>query len=238
MTDPQPTPVDDIIVVGQRRRPGGSFPPASGAGSGGLGEGGIEQDELDPDGQPSGGASDPCDNSETAVPWNADAAAAAAVAAFLQAAEQLGGADAPGSLPNLGQREFGRGLYRDPSGAIVGNAVSWGGPPDENGVSTFDLDMSGITNLTYIGDAHSHPNGNPLPSQEDWDGFMRNNNSARGPGQRVNDTFYLYIITVEPDGSPGPIYVYQDGPRAAGSPDPARPTTIGPEVNPDAQPCP
>lgn len=150
MTDQQPTPVDDIIVVGQRRRPGGSFPPASGGGGGGLGEGGVEQDELDPDGQPSGGASDPCANPDTAVPWNADAAAAAAVAAFLQAAAQLGGADAPGGTPSLANREFGVGLA---------------------------------------------------------------------------------------SGNPTGIFVYQDGPRSATSANPARPTTVGPEVNPDAQPC-
>lgn len=37
-----------IWVVGQRRAPGGNFPPASGAGGGGPGEdGGIHQDEVD-----------------------------------------------------------------------------------------------------------------------------------------------------------------------------------------------
>lgn len=183
--DAPPTIIDDITVTGQRRtNPTQPFPerpePPTGP---------VDPDTPSIDDET--GLIDPCARPETAIPWNADAAAAASVGAFRQAAADLGGADAPGGIPNLGQREFGRGLYRNSSGAIVGNAVSWGGPPDEDGVSTFDLNMSGITNLSYIGDAHSHPNGNPLPSQEDWDGFMVNNNLARDPGQRVNDTFYL-----------------------------------------------
>lgn len=90
----------------------------------------------------------------------------------------------------------------------------------------------------YIGDAHSHPNGNPHPSQEDWNGFISNNNGARVRPGRANDTFYMYITVVEADGSVGKTYVYQDGSRAVGSPDPLRPTTLGDEVNPNAEPCP
>jgi proteasome lid subunit RPN8/RPN11 len=99
------------------------------------------------------------------------------------------------------------------------------------------LDMTGISALDYIGDVHSHPNGNPLPSQADWDGFLNNNQQARNAG-RTQDTFYMYIITVDSSGNPTGIRVYQDGPRSANSPNPDRPTSTGPEVNPDAQPCP
>lgn len=98
------------------------------------------------------------------------------------------------------------------------------------------LDMTGITANNYIGDAHSHPNGNPLPSQADWDGFMNNNLQARNAG-RIDETFYLYVVTVDASGNPTGIFVYQDGPRSATSANPARPTTVGPKVNPDAQPC-
>lgn len=100
------------------------------------------------------------------------------------------------------------------------------------------INMDGISYWDYIGDAHSHPNGNELPSQVDWDGFMFNNNEARRLAGRTSETFYMYITTVDPDGVPDKTYVYQDGPRASGSPDPARPTQVGLEVNPNAQSCP
>ena len=77
------TDLGEIEVRGQRRRPGGSFPrpPGSGTGGGGGGnEGGVEQNELDPN-QPEQPPSEPhrCDNPETALDWNADAAAAEAL---------------------------------------------------------------------------------------------------------------------------------------------------------------
>lgn len=99
------------------------------------------------------------------------------------------------------------------------------------------LDLTGVTNMNYLGDAHSHPFGNGLPSVDDWTNFMFNNNQAR-LGGRVNETFFMYINAVDQiTGQPGPTYVYEDGPRAAGSPDPARPSTLGEEVNPDGQKC-
>lgn len=95
---------------------------------------------------------------------------------------------------------------------------------------------AGVTTLNYQGDVHSHPNGNPLPSQADWVGFMATNNDARKAG-RTNETFFMYVIAIDQNGGPPKIYVYQDGPRAANSAVPPRPTEVGPEVNPDAQPC-
>lgn len=231
--------LDEVVVTGQRRRPNGTFP--SGPGGGGNEPGGVDQWELDEEGDPppppEGEGSHPCDDPETALPWNADAAAAAAIAAFRQAAAGLGEADAPGGIPNLGRREFGRGLARGSGASVWGNAVSWGNPPGTDGVSSMTLDMTGISTLAYIGDVHSHPNGNPLPSQADWDGFMNSNQQARNAG-RTQETFYLYIITVDSSGNPSSVRVYQDGARSANSPNPSRPTSTGPEVNPDAQPCP
>ena len=238
MTDPTHE-LDEVVVTGQRRRPGGVFPAGPGGGGGSGDDGGAHQNEVeDPGAQPpEPPPPHPCENPDTAVPWNADAAAAAAIAAFRQAAAALGGADAPGGVPNLGRREFGRGLARGSGGSVSGNAVSWGNPTGPDGVSSMTLDMTGIGALDYIGDVHSHPNGNPLPSQADWDGFMHSNQQARNAG-RTQDTFYLYIITVDSSGNPTGIRVYQDGPRSANSPNPDRPTSTGPEVNPDAQPCP
>lgn len=234
MTDTLP----DIVVVGQRRWPGGSFP--GGGGGGGAGDPDhpvLLGDPLEPPPPSNETGPHACERPETALPWNADAAAAAAIAAFRQAAAGLGGADAPGGIPNLGRREFGRGLSRGSGASVGGNAVSWGNPPGPDGVSSMTLDMTGISALDYIGDVHSHPNGNPLPSQADWDGFMNSNQQARNAG-RTQETFYLYIITVDSSGNPSGIRVYQDGPRSAGSSNPNRPTSTGPEVNPDALPCP
>lgn len=225
--------------MGQRRIPGGTFPPGGGGGIPGD-DGGVHQDEVDPDGSGGDGPQiNPCLDPATALPWNADAEGAAAVAAFLQAASNLGFADAPNGTPSLGNREFGRGLARGPNNTVWGNAVSWGVPPvPPSTTSSMTVDFTGISFYDYLGDVHSHPNGNPLPGQEDWDGFMSNNEAARAQAGRTSETFYLYIVTVDQNGNPSGIYVYQDGPRAAGSADPARPTAVGPELNPDAQPCP
>ena len=232
---PEETPVDEIVVVGQRRRPGGTFPVRGG---GGPGEpGGDQQIEVTDDpGQPTP-PPDPCADPETALPWNADAEAAASVADFLAKAALLGGADAPNGTPRLSNREFGRGLFRGAGSSVEGNAVTAGNPiPPGSTVATITINMDGITNQNYIGDVHSHPFGTSLPSQADWDSFMGYNHAARLAG-RTNETFYLYIVTVDQNGNPSTIYVYQDGPRSANSADPARPTEQGPEVNPDAQPC-
>ena len=65
---------------------------------------------------------------------------------------------------------------------------------------------------------------------------MANNRSARLAG-RTGETFHMYIIAADQNDGPPSIHVYQDGPRAANSVDPAKPSVAGPEVNPDAQPC-
>ncbi|NBB51305.1 hypothetical protein GVN24_23765 [Rhizobium sp. CRIBSB] len=233
MTDP--TPVDEIVVVGQRRLPGGTFPARGGGGPGDSG--GDQQIEVTDDpGQPTP-PPDPCANPETAVPWNADAKAAASAADFLAHAATLGGADAPNGLARLSNREFGRGLARGPGGSVSGNAVSHGPPlVPGSGVASITINMDGITPYNYIGDVHSHPFGTTRPTELDWLSFMATNAQARDVG-RTQETFYLYIITVDQNGNPSTIHVYQDGPRAANSPSPPRPTETGPEVNPDAQPC-
>lgn len=234
MTDT--TNVDDVVVIGQRKRPDGTFPPAGGGG-GGTGSG-IHQNEVSPDDPNPPSQSHPCDHPDTAVPWNADAAGAQSADAFMSKAAGVGDTNPQTGLPTLANREFGRGLARGPNGSVWGNAVTPG--PDRNSndpTSNMTINMDGISYWDYIGDAHSHPNGNEHPSPVDWDGFMFNNNEARRLAGRTSETFYMYITTVGPDGLPDKTYVYPDGPRASGSPDPARPSQVGQEVNPNAQPC-
>lgn len=201
----------------------------------------MQQDEVDLDPQdPPYSPPHPCDSPETALPWNADAAGAAAVGKFLEKAAEIGFADAPGGVPNLLNREFGNFLIRE-AGQTMSTGPVTPGPvrdrTDPNWVSTLEINPVGVTTANYQGDIHSHPNGNPLPSQEDWDGFMVNNLAARRAG-RIDETFYMYVVAVDQDSGTPTIYVYQDGPRSANSLDPARPTTNGPEVNPDAVSCP
>ena len=214
------TYVEDVLVIGQRRDfPSQYFPiPNSTAPGGGI-------------------PFNPCSSASTAVPWNADAAAVTATADFLQAASNLGFSDAPGGNPTLANREFGKGLALRPDNSVWGNDPSWGSPVNPPNPSGMTINFAGITNATYIGDVHTHPNGNSLPSIEDWNGFLANNRAARIYG-RTNETFYMYIAVIGSDGQVAKYYVYEDGPRAANSPDPQRPTSVGSEVNPNAQPCP
>ena len=233
------TTVEGITVVGQRRVASGlGFPIRPG----GAGRG--EEENTLPDdpnwGQPELLVRDPCANPASALAWNADAAGAGAVAKFLLKAAELGFADAPGGTPSLLNREFGSFLVRGSGHSVSTGPVTAGPPRDQtnpNWVSTLTIDPTGVTPANYQGDVHSHPNGNPLPSEADWISFMASNQQARDAG-RTGETFYMYIVAAGQNGGPPTIRVYQDGPRAANSPNPARPTAEGPEVNPDAQPCP
>lgn len=232
------TDLGEIVVTGQRRQPNGGFPVAGGGGGGGGGDTGApQQNEVSPNDPLPPETFNPCANVATALPWNADAAAARAVPAYLAAAASLGFADAPNGSPRLSNREFARGLSRGPNGTVNGGAISWGPPIPPGETGTVDVDVTGIDAFNYLGDAHSHPGGNPLPSVGDWAGFMSNNRAARTAG-RTSEYFYTYIFAVNSDGVTGTTYVYRDGPRAANSADPPKPTTVGAEVNPDAQPCP
>ncbi|MBX9461123.1 MAG: hypothetical protein KL785_08610 [Brevundimonas sp.] len=223
-----------MVVTGQRRSdPSQPFPerPEPSTGPVNPDTPSIEDDQN---------LVDPCDDPATALPWNADAAGARSAGPFLSKAAAMGDTNPQTGLPTLSEREFGRGLARGPNSSVWGNAVSAGLDPDPNDsdpTSKMIIDFAGITLDVYIGDAHSHPNGNELPSEEDWTFFLRNNNLARRNYGRTSETFYMYIWTVDASGQPSKVYVYEDGPRAADSPNPPRPTERGKEVNPDAQPC-
>lgn len=206
MPDPT-TPVGDVVVTGQRRSNSGHpFPerpdPPTGP---------VDPDTPSIEDDP--GSLDPCADPATALPWNADAAGSAAVGKFLAKAAEIGFADAPGGVPNLRNREFGNFLLRGLGQALNSTPVTAGlaGSP-----TNLTLDIHNTTAQNYQGDVHSHPFGNPLPSQHDWTGFMANNRLAREAG-RTNETFYMYIVAVDQNGGPPRIHVYQDGPRAADS---------------------
>lgn len=222
MTDT--TNLGTIWVVGQRRAPGGNFPPASGAGGGGPGEdGGVHQDEVDPDGGgPSGPALDPCSSPDTALEWNADAAAA----------EALRRMQADANDPLLDGRERGIVIYLDASTQTVrlGNMAVG---PDMGGAVTPDL--TGIAGGSIIGFIHSHPGSGPYPSGPDrtslFPFFQDTITSGGGNAAR----FRLYMVGTRADpGGPARLQIrVYDVSNLNGDED-----NPGPEVNPDGEPCP
>lgn len=232
---PQETPVDEIVVVGQRRRPGGTFPSRSGSGSGEPG--GDHQIEVTDDpGQPTP-PPDPCADPETRKEWNADAAAAEALRLMIAKANLMDGF--------LGRREFGAILYRRPDGSIgIGN-ITWGPPfdqPDpETGRTYVELDYSGIPPASIIGSIHSHnagsfrPSGDATGQNGDWGHYFGLRNLVLNSGGNP-DTVRIYIAAQElvtgPTVSHG-LKVYDSRNKDA-----ALAGQDGPEVNPEAQPCP
>jgi hypothetical protein len=222
-----------IWVVGQRRRPGGSFPSGSGGGGGIPGDdGGVHQDEVDPDGGgPDGPMMDPCSDPGTALEWNADAAAAAAAEEF---ARQAAARTPP---EDLNTREWGAYLYRNPDGSVRFGPVSFGPPFTFGGNGTVTL-VQGGSMSDVVGFVHSHNSGGHLPS----DGHP----GAPGDLQVLdslitasgNPSIRMYIVA--PNQGPAghvprnQINVY-DSTNARSARDSFSP---GPEVNPEAQPCP
>lgn len=157
MTDT--TTLPDVYSVGQRRNPGGTFPPAAGGGGGGsLGDPPgrtIHQAGEDPDPpQPS----DPCSHPDTALEWNADAAAAEAAKEF---AKQAAARQPP---EDLNRREWACYLYRAADGSIQMGPVTSGDPFANGGVGTVTPSNQGIDPATIIGSVHSHSSGSHLPS--------------------------------------------------------------------------
>lgn len=218
--EPPPTPVDDIEVKGQRRLPGGVFPrpPITGGG------GGEEQEELDPDAQPSGG-SHPCDDPETARIWNADAAAAASVAALLAKAASLG----DGS--NLSNREFGANLIREMDGRITLTEVSVGPTVTSGQVPNVVIQPGGATLLNWMGDVHNHPSGDGALSDVERDRFIeRLDQIAQWHPERDLSAIAAYVVVIDGSSATGyRIYAHtRDTPAGQ----------EGQEVNPLAQPCP
>lgn len=222
MTDPlPPTDLGEIVVTGQRRSsPATSFPVGGGGGSP------DEQLEIgeDPD---SGGGERPnpqCTDPEARRIWNADASAATAGREFLDRAATLG------DNPPLGIREFGAALILQPDDSVTLGPVEWGQPGVPGQVPGVIIDTTGVTNQNWMGDVHSHPSGNGLPSQTDINGFLDNLALAEQAG-RNTDNISMYIIVEDNNTTPPSrrIYAYNKNSDM---------NALGDEVNPDAIPCP
>ena len=142
--EPPPTQVDDIVVRGQRRWPNGQFPVRSGEGYGEPPEGPIPI-EIGPEPDPPT-STDPCASPETALDWNADAAAAEALRRMEQKARDNG-------EPDFGAREYGTAIYLMPDGTFRIGTIQEG--VGMSGSVMIDYDEYGEQYL--IATIHSHP---------------------------------------------------------------------------------
>lgn len=235
MTDPTPpSELDEIVVQGQRRWPGGTFPAGPGGGGpGGGGGGGEHQNEVEDPGTqpPQPPPPHPCDNPESAEDWNTDAAAAEAAKEFAR----LAAARTPPET--LNDREWGAYLYRAADGSIQIGPIAFGPPFSSGGVGTVNPSTSGLNPASIVGSIHSHGSGNHLPSDgnEQFPGDIDHLNGlvmfSGNPSAR------LYIVA-QNQGPAGfvpynQINVYnQQTAQAARSN-----FSPGPEVNPEAEPC-
>ena len=225
MTQQPPTDYPgDVVVTGQRRQADGTFPPPGGAGGIPGDDGGIHQEEVDPDPQdPPYSPPHPCDDPETALPWNADAAAAEGLRRMQEDAGD----------PLLDSRERSVVIARNPlTGQIFLGNMRVGEPF----AGEVPFDMTGIDPAHIIGLMHSHPGSGPYPSPSDRTSLFPYRadqiSQAGGNPSQLN----LYMVGTRADYPGGPsrlqIRVYDETNLSGDENNP------GPEVNPDAQPCP
>lgn len=230
MTDTgPPTELGEVVVTGQRRRPDGTFPSAGPSGGGGVGDpGGVNQNELPPDQPQPEPEPNPCAHPDSALAWNADAAAAEAAAALFAKAASLN----DGST--LGNREFALNLVRGLGSHVSPQPnVSVGPVPLPGQVPSVDLDMTGTNPGNWMGDIHNHPSGDGRLSDGEWNYFINylSSISATNPERRSElGHVSAYVVVLDATSSKGyRIYAYnRDTPY----------DVLGAEVNPDAQPCP
>lgn len=217
-----PTDLGEIVVTGQRRRGPGAFPIISkGNDSGGT----VQQEEVEEGGSGGGGfeiENDPCSDPTSKVVWNADAAAVAAVAAFIAKSQAVGD---NGLLSN---REFGTNLVRDAAGGVTSTYVD-AGPALQNGVIPSVTITGPATLQNWMGDVHNHPSGIGMPSAGEWYAFQqRVADIISAYPQRAAEMAHaaLYIVVGSPPNHQ--IFAFKR------SDDPNQP---GQEVNPAAQSC-
>lgn len=225
MTD---TNLGTIWVTGQRRAPGGSFPAMGGPDD----EWDVHQNQDEPYPTEPEAPFNPCAAPETALEWNADAAAATAAKEFARLASERVPPEA------LNAREWGCYLYLAADGSVQLGPITYGEPFSAGGVGSVELSESGIDPASIIGSVHSHSDGNHLPSS--------GNQNAPGDIQHLesmiaysgNPSAKLYIVSRNqgPAGfSPyNQVNVYDKSSAQKAVAD----STAGPEVNPGAMPCP
>lgn len=231
MTDP--TPVDDIIVTGQRARGPSPFANLQFPSKGLIvGDGQIEEKEDGSGGQ-DGGSTDEteqCAHPEGRREWNKDAIAKEAIDAFLARAAAF-------NETNFQYREYGALICEFAGGQLALGPVRDGpfvGPPvgGRGGVPIPPTDCGG--GGTPVGFVHSHNTAEARPSVEDFD-FLAQLKQYSGANS-ANLSVYVIADMVDP-------YTFASSPRitrtrladriAAEHPD------YVPEwVNPDATRCP
>lgn len=236
--EPPPTQVDDIVVVGQRRSdPSHPFPERPDPVEGPVNPG---DETIDPIGQ-----IDPCDDPETALEWNTDAAAAQTVKDLLQFART----EHPDEQ-DFYEREYGAVLWQMPDGSIVRGPMRAGeftfyeaatsGDPETRGTVALDWTPPAPGALV-IGTVHTHGAGSFLPSGSNRDsddqGVLTYTQALRNFQSGATDSrARLYVAAREfgVGATPGPVRttIYNEQNREA-----ALGGTSGPEINPDGQPC-
>lgn len=227
MTDTgPPTNPGNIDVVGQRRtNPLDGFPNRD-AWSG-VGEIGGPQGELTGDSDSGGSPGvDPCSVPETRKVWNADAQAAAAVAALVAKADSMN----DGST--LSNREFGANLFLNGNGGVSLTSVSVGPTPTGNQIPEVTIEPGGTTYLNWMGDIHNHPSGDSRLSSGEHARFNSRISSiiSMHPERAEMNDVSAYVVVADSSSPTGyKIYAHT---AAKSADDP------GQEVNPNAQSCP
>ncbi|MFY0400808.1 hypothetical protein [Brevundimonas naejangsanensis] len=220
------TPVDDVVVRGQRR-PNGStnpFPPEPSNDPPLPGQDAtIEPEE----------GFHACDNPATREDWDTDAAARQARQAIEAAAAAAGEA-------GLTYRERGVWLLRQANGTIVASQP-WDGALFQPGViPTTTFSFAGINPKDIVGFVHNHDVGMHAPSYDPvsnygdaqaLDAIAAAVTSAGGNGDDVR----MYIVAQTNGANPyNKITVY----TKANAHSSAQSGSVGPEVNPNATFCP
>lgn len=245
MTDTgPPTQVDDVPVVGQRRRdPSEAFPTRPDPSE--LSP--LEQGDDQIGGGDGDGPVDPCADPVTALEWNADAAAAEATLAM----KDFAGASHP-SETAFNEREYGAVLWEMPDGSIVLGPITFSEHTFFEAAYLAGQGQSArpfvainfappSPSAVHLGTIHSHGLNGFIPSglrrdQGDQGGltYSQTLREASRPGSGMQARLYVVANrpgSYETPGSPK-ITVYEERNR-----DSAMSGVEGPEVNPNGIPC-
>lgn len=241
MTDP--AELDEVVVTGQRRAPGSNGPYGGGVTGGGApgDAGGIHQDQVGENPEQPPLPVDPCADPETAYDWNADAAAADTVKDIkVYASDTHPGED------GINEREYGAVLWALPDGSMVHGPITFGADtflnPGPDGVPGVVLDYtSPAPGAILVGTVHSHGPGGYVMSGGNYNdrdqAVLSHSQSYREWQGQPRDDARLYIAADPPaeyeNRGPTKINVYEERNRDA-----AIAGVEGPEVNPEAMPCP